>query len=60
MAFYRLTKGTVSIIRQDADGIKEAEASGFVLDGTCDQDGNILSTSVVVETAAPKKTKAKE
>lgn len=54
---YKLTKGSVSIIRRDAAGVKEAEAKGFILDGECDADG-ILLPPRPIETDPPKKAKA--
>jgi len=34
---YKLTKGSVSIIRKDEAGVKEAEARGYKLDGECNE-----------------------
>jgi len=53
---YRLTRGSVSIIRKDAAGVKEAEAKGFILDGECDADGKLLPPRPV-EADQPKKAK---
>jgi hypothetical protein len=33
MNLYKLTKGSVSVIRRDQAGIDEAKAQGFILDG---------------------------
>lgn len=54
---YRLTRGSVSIIRKDAAGVKEAEAKGFILDGECDDEGKLLPPRPV-EADQPKKAKA--
>ncbi|MEL7555666.1 MAG: hypothetical protein AAGU26_05775 [bacterium] len=54
---YRLTRGSVSVIRRNAAGVKEAEASGFILDGECDDEGKLLPPRPV-EADQPKKAKA--
>ncbi len=33
MALYKLTKGSVSVIRRSKEGIREAEDQGYVLEG---------------------------
>jgi len=54
--FYKLTRATVSIIRRtEAECIKEAER-GFVVVGTCDKDGNLISSNVVFERTEPVNT----
>ena len=60
MAFYRLTKNTLTIVRRDPAGIKEAQADGFVLEGQSDADGNLISASVVVEVPAEDQAGIKE
>ena len=37
MKLYKLTKGSVSVIRRDEAGIKEAEAKGFTFDGEVEE-----------------------
>lgn len=54
---YRLTKGSVSVIRKDATGIKQAESAGFVLDGECDENGDLLPSRPASE-SKPKREKA--
>lgn len=39
---WKLTKATVSLLRSDKAGVLEAQKAGFVLQGECDQDGNII------------------
>lgn len=55
MAFYRLTRNSVSVIRQDAAGVATAEACGYVLDGVCDADGNLTGEPVDFSTEQPPK-----
>lgn len=54
---YKLTKGSVSVLRKDAAGVKEAEARGFILDGECDDEGKLLPPRPI-EADPPKKAKA--
>jgi hypothetical protein len=57
---YKLTKGSISVIRKDAAGIKQAEAAGFILDGECDDEGTLLPPRPVDgQPPAPRKGKAK-
>ena len=53
---YKMTKGSVSVIRKDAAGVKQAEAAGFVLEGECDNDGALVP-SQPKEQPKPKKAK---
>lgn len=46
---YKLTKGTLSKIRDSLPGVKELQAEGFVLAGECDKDGNVISSAVVFD-----------
>lgn len=46
---YKMTKGPLSKIRNTASEVKELQAAGFVIDGECDKDGNIISTSIVLD-----------
>jgi hypothetical protein len=39
---YKLTKGTVSVIRKDRAGVEEAKANGYALDGECDEQYNVI------------------
>ena len=54
MVYYRLTKGTLSKIRTDIDGVKDLQSKGFVLDGTCREDGTLLSSAAIVLDDVPK------
>lgn len=54
---YKLTKGSVSVLRKDAAGIKQAEADGFKLEGECDAEGTLLPPRPV-DVDPPKKAKA--
>ncbi len=49
MPMYKLTKGTLSKLRDAASGVRALQAEGYVLDGECDKDGNVISTSVVLD-----------
>lgn len=51
---YKMTKGPLSKIRSTAAEVKELQAAGFVLDGECDKDGNVISTSVVLDAVEAK------
>jgi len=46
---YRLTKGSLSKLRDTTAGVKELQAEGFILEGECDEEGAITSTSVVLD-----------
>lgn len=46
---YLLTKESVSVIRKDAAGVKEAEAAGFALIGECDAAGNLTKPGAAPE-----------
>ena len=50
---YRLDKGPLSKIRDSLTGVKDLQADGFVLAGECDTDGNVISSAVVFDDAAP-------
>jgi hypothetical protein len=52
---YKLTKGSVAVIRQDSAGVKQAETAGYILDGECDEEGNLLPPRPI-EVSLPKKT----
>lgn len=39
---YLLSKGAVSIVRENAAGVAEAEALGFVCQGSCDESYKII------------------
>lgn len=51
---YKLTKGTISKLREDAAGVKELQAEGYVLDGECDADGNVFTAAVVFDKPEPE------
>lgn len=65
---YKLTKGSVSIIRKDAKGVEEAEKAGFVLMGSCDENYDIIDPDArpelplaeIPELPAPKKAAPKK
>lgn len=46
---YRLIKGPLSKIRNTISEVKELQAAGFVLDGECDKNGNVISTVVIID-----------
>lgn len=54
--FYKLHKGSVSLIRTDLAGVEEAEKAGFVMLGSCDEKYNIINPNARPEPAivAPK------
>jgi hypothetical protein len=39
---WKLTKGTVSLIRDNEADVIEAQQDGFILQGECDRGGNII------------------
>lgn len=51
---YRLTKGSVAIIRADAAGVKAAQAAGYTLAGECDAEGNLTRPLTELPAKAPK------
>lgn len=53
---YKLTRGTVSTIRKDAVGVLEAQNAGYILQGECDQDGNITGPASLPKLQAPQET----
>jgi hypothetical protein len=56
---YKLTKGSVSIIRQDEAGVKEAETNGYKLDGECNEAYEVTNSSPSFSTeAATEEVKA--
>ena len=42
MALYKLTKGTVSVIRNSKAAVDEAIANGYKLDGECNERYEII------------------
>jgi len=42
MANYKLTKGTLSRIRSDKEGVKELLNDGYILDGEVDKDYKVI------------------
>jgi hypothetical protein len=62
MSMYKLTKGSVSIIRQDEAGVKEAEANGYKLDGECNEAYEIINPKPfeIPKRGKPSKDESKE
>jgi hypothetical protein len=54
---YLMTKGTVSIVREDAAGVAEAEKRGFVCVGSCDESYKIIDPMARPVAPAPKAAK---
>lgn len=50
---YKLTKGTVSVIRKDRAGVQEAIATGYSLDGECNEAYEIVNPSPIFEDHEP-------
>jgi len=42
MSLYKLTKGTVSVIRNSKAAVDEAVANGYKLDGECNETYDII------------------
>lgn len=40
---YKLTKGTISVIRYDKKGVDEEISNGYALDGECDEKYEIIN-----------------
>lgn len=45
---YKLTKNSISLIRKDAEGVREALEKGFVFMGECDGEGNVIDADAPV------------
>lgn len=53
--FYRMTRGSVSVIRSNQKDIERAQADGFEIVGPCDADGNLTGADLPeIEAPRPK------
>lgn len=57
---YLMKKGSVSLIRVNEEGVKEAEKAGYSYIGPCDMDGKPVSGFDQEEKKPMKKTKKDE
>lgn len=56
MSLYKLTRGTVSVIRSDKAGVQEAIARGYAMDGEVIEDDGayrIVNPSPIFDEDAP-------
>jgi hypothetical protein len=60
MALYKLTKGTISVIRQNREGVKQAEADGYKLDGEVNEAYEVVNPYPRFDDPAPAKVEEPE